>query len=88
MTRTAGQVGGLFLEVTQNEEAWGIPAKSVSMLFIAGWDWMHCKEVDVTATQTISPRHGRFSSAGSTSQKLAIPQNLDVGDQKNPHQKL
>ena len=68
VARTAEQVGGLFPKVTRNEEVRGIPAKTISMLFIVGRDWMHCKEVYVTATQTVSPRHGRLSSAGSTSQ--------------------
>ena len=68
VARTTRQAGGSFLEVTRNEEAWGIPTKSVSMLFIAGRDWTRCKEVDVTATQTVSPRHGWLSSTGSTSQ--------------------
>ena len=38
VARTTGQVGGLFLEVTHNEEARGIPTKTVSILFIAGRD--------------------------------------------------
>ena len=68
VARTAGQAGRWFLEVTRNEEAWGIPAKTVSMLFIARRDWAHCKEVNVTAIQTVSPRDGRLSLAGCTSQ--------------------
>ena len=43
--RPAGQVGGWFLEVSQNEEAWEIPAKIVSVLFVVGRDWTRCKEV-------------------------------------------
>ena len=45
VARTARQEGRCFLEVSQNEEARGIPAKTLSVAFVAGRDWMRCKEV-------------------------------------------
>ena len=45
VARTAGQAGEWSLEVSRNEEARGIPAQTVSVLFVAGRDWMRCKEV-------------------------------------------
>ena len=44
VARTARQEGRCFLEASRNEEARGIPAKTLSVAFVAGRDWTRCKD--------------------------------------------